>query len=277
VKKVLFAALFFVASSYSSEFRGSFAEFDALTDDARAGIKHLVIRGGISPQYQQGMWDKVCSMTNLQKLNLSRNQLSGSIPAELGNLTNLKKLWLFSNRLSGSIPAALGNLTNLQVLSLSKNQLSGSIPAELWNLRDLQKLSLSANSGLNLSSFNFYDCLRIRNFDLLTDSCNLVQEKSTFDDETNTVTVNLAELYSWQAKLNDACFEEGKKSTIRDVLLRSVTPGRTVRLLANGASMIYSKDFKDSWKWSVDVTDEKPEAAGIFMHMLSSVNVFGKR
>ena len=78
-------------------------------------------------------------------LNLSANQLSGSIPPELGNLTNLKDLNLYSNQLRGPIPPELGNLTNLKELNLSNNQLSGSIPSELGNLTNLQRLALGGN------------------------------------------------------------------------------------------------------------------------------------
>ena len=76
---------------------------------------------------------------------LSENQLSGEIPAELGNLTNLEWLGLGRNRLSGEIPGELGSLANLQYLFLSENQLSGEIPAELGNLSSLVALYLSAN------------------------------------------------------------------------------------------------------------------------------------
>ena len=36
-----------------------------------------------------------------------------------------------NNQLTGAIPAELGNLANLESLSLSLNQLTGGIPAEL--------------------------------------------------------------------------------------------------------------------------------------------------
>ena len=78
-------------------------------------------------------------------LSLGDNQLSGSIPSELGNLANLEFLWLSGNELSGSIPSELGNLDNLEWLSLGSNQLSGSIPSELGNLDNLEWLSLGSN------------------------------------------------------------------------------------------------------------------------------------
>jgi len=87
-----------------------------------------------------------CSSGSVQKLYLSSNSLSGSIPAELGNLTNLRFLYLNNNSLSGSIPVELGNLTNSTYLYLNNNSLSGSIPAELGNLINLTNLRLSSNS-----------------------------------------------------------------------------------------------------------------------------------
>ena len=74
---------------------------------------------------------KTQCLDNLVYLNLAINQLSGTIPAALGNLDNLQSLLLSSNQLSGTIPAALGNLDNLRDLYLSSNQLSGCLP-EVW-------------------------------------------------------------------------------------------------------------------------------------------------
>ena len=79
-------------------------------------------------------------------LNLSNNNLIGSIPAELGNLVNLDQLYLRLNALSGPIPAELGQLTNLRRLNLNYNALSGSIPIELGQLTNLQYLYLQGNA-----------------------------------------------------------------------------------------------------------------------------------
>ncbi len=60
---------------------------------------------------------------NLVNLDLSNNQLSGTIPAELGTLTNLRELLLNGNTLSGEIPSTLAKLTTLQTLDVERNQL----------------------------------------------------------------------------------------------------------------------------------------------------------
>ena len=81
-------------------------------------------------------------LSSLLSLRLSHNDLTGSMPPELGNLANLTSLELEANRLTGSIPTELGNLGNLRLLKLSGNNLSGPIPSQLGNLANLTWLSL---------------------------------------------------------------------------------------------------------------------------------------
>ena len=83
-------------------------------------------------------------------MDLGSNQLTGEIPAEIGELTNLTGLLLYDNELTGVIPSEIGNLTNLIYLMLSSNELLGSIPPEIGNLANLQGLNLHSNqlSGL---------------------------------------------------------------------------------------------------------------------------------
>ena len=85
------------------------------------------------------------SLTNLERLYLSYNQLTGTIPPALGSLTNLERLYLSYNQLTGTIPPALGSLTNLEWLNLSYNQLTGTIPPALGSLTNLEWLNLSGN------------------------------------------------------------------------------------------------------------------------------------
>lgn len=85
------------------------------------------------------------NLNELYDLTLWGNELSGSIPPELGNLSKLLILQLTRNQLSGSIPRELGDLESLKILNLSQNQLSGSIPKELGILTNLTNLSLDRN------------------------------------------------------------------------------------------------------------------------------------
>ena len=84
-------------------------------------------------------------LINLKFLNLDCNHFSGSIPPELGQLYNLEYIYIQHNQLSGFIPPELGLLENLRILDFSINQLSGVIPSELGYLIHLESLNLSRN------------------------------------------------------------------------------------------------------------------------------------
>jgi len=85
------------------------------------------------------------NLLNLSVLSLYKNQLKGSIPSELSNIVNLKKLYASHNKLTGPIPPELGKLSSLSGLDLSDNQLTGPIPPELGKLSSLSDLDLSNN------------------------------------------------------------------------------------------------------------------------------------
>ncbi|KAK3153894.1 hypothetical protein QOZ80_2BG0182910 [Eleusine coracana subsp. coracana] len=82
-------------------------------------------------------------MPNLEHLNLSSNQFTGSIPPALANLTRLQSLVLGSNLLVGGVPPALGAISGLKTLELGNNPLGGTIPAALGKLRSLERVNVS--------------------------------------------------------------------------------------------------------------------------------------
>jgi Leucine-rich repeat (LRR) protein len=78
-------------------------------------------------------------------LNLSKNNLTGVIPPQIGQLEVIVVLDFSFNKLSGQIPQSICKLTNLQVLDLSSNNLTGAIPAALNSLHFLSAFNISNN------------------------------------------------------------------------------------------------------------------------------------
>ena len=95
--------------------------------------------------------------------------ITGPIPNSFSKLKRLESLDLGSNSLSGPIPSFLGKLKRLQEVDLSNNKLSGAIPASLGTLPSLSQFNVSFNqlcgaipTGLSKfakSSFDHNKCL----------------------------------------------------------------------------------------------------------------------
>ncbi|XP_031101809.1 receptor-like protein EIX2 [Ipomoea triloba] len=78
------------------------------------------------------------SLHALENLNISRNNLCGTIPRTIGDLSKIESLDLSRNELSGPIPPSLSSLNFLSHLNLSFNNLYGMIPTgrQLQTLND---------------------------------------------------------------------------------------------------------------------------------------------
>ncbi|KAL7183808.1 hypothetical protein ACSBR2_026059 [Camellia fascicularis] len=79
-------------------------------------------------------------------MDLSRNNLIGTIPGELTLLSGLHGLNFSHNNLTGSIPKNISGLKSLESLDFSSNQLSGIIPQSMSALTFLSHLNLSYNN-----------------------------------------------------------------------------------------------------------------------------------
>ena len=74
-------------------------------------------------------------MSSLEALGARYNNLTGSIPAELGQQVSLNYLELQNNNLSGPLPPELGNLINLEYFNVRSNvDLTGLMPRTMLNL-----------------------------------------------------------------------------------------------------------------------------------------------
>ena len=113
-----------------------------VTTDTDGRVAELVLKNN---QLTGTIPSELGGLTNLQGLALDNNLLTGTIPAALDRLSKLQGLALNNNQLTGTIPPELGSLSNLNWLYVNDNQLTGTIPAELGSLNNLQGLALSYN------------------------------------------------------------------------------------------------------------------------------------
>jgi Leucine-rich repeat (LRR) protein len=150
--------------TYHFTFNDSTYQYSYATDvglnvqDSLALVKLYESTGGADWNENEGWlvdpiadWYGVTAkLTGLQirvtALELSENNLDGSIPSELGNLDEVAILDLSHNNLTGSIPSSFADLALLQELTLNGNDLSGEIPSDIKNWTLLQSLELYDNN-----------------------------------------------------------------------------------------------------------------------------------
>ncbi|KAH9735408.1 MDIS1-interacting receptor like kinase 2 [Citrus sinensis] len=138
-----------------------------ITCDYKGSITHIELVE-CSIKGELGSLNFSC-FPNLQYLNLWNNNLSGSIPPQIGSLSNLKYLNLRWNNLTGTTPIEIGSLRNLEELYLRSNKLSGVLPQEIGNLKSLIWLSVMYNTvGGPIPSTLF----RLTNLERLFLGCN---------------------------------------------------------------------------------------------------------
>ncbi|RLM58115.1 hypothetical protein C2845_PM18G09420 [Panicum miliaceum] len=82
------------------------------------------------------------AFSDARYLSMSRNKLSGQLPANVEIMSSLEELDLNNNTLTGQLPKLPWNLTYLDICI---NSLSGSLPANI-GLPKLQVLSIASNS-----------------------------------------------------------------------------------------------------------------------------------
>ena len=123
------------------------SEWFGITLSSRGRVTDIQLRGnnltGTLPS-DLGKLDSLAQL-DLGFLSSGRNAISGAIPKELGQLSKLHTLVLSRNKFSDPIPPELGQLTALKELVLAENELTGTIPPELGQLSELRQLRLSLN------------------------------------------------------------------------------------------------------------------------------------
>ncbi|KAK9075054.1 hypothetical protein SSX86_003373 [Deinandra increscens subsp. villosa] len=131
--------------NFSIHTKGFVCSFKGVTcwNDQEDKVLGVSLRGaGLKGPFPTGI--RYC--TSIQHLDLSRNQLSGSIPSDLAqHFPYIVSLDLSNNNLSGPIPPSIANFSYINVLRLDNNHLTGEIPSELSKLERLHEFSVTNN------------------------------------------------------------------------------------------------------------------------------------
>ncbi|MNX42687.1 hypothetical protein D3C86_731120 [compost metagenome] len=91
---------------------------------------------------------KVNGVDRVKALNFGAKNLKGPIPPQIGFLSEVTIIDFNNNnqQLTGTIPATMGNLANLTALTLSRSGLTGTIPVEFANLTKLSSLQMHTSN-----------------------------------------------------------------------------------------------------------------------------------
>jgi hypothetical protein len=142
--------------------------------------------------------------TSLSIVNLSlrNNSLSGEFPSLLKNCPQLVFLDLGYNQFSGILPSWIGeNLSSLSFLGLRSNMFSGHIPVELMKVVNLQYLDLAYNYMSGTVPKTIVNCTGMAQ---VRDNADDLRGAFTFgegDDGEGLITENLTVLIKGQERL----------------------------------------------------------------------------
>ncbi|XP_048635789.1 probable leucine-rich repeat receptor-like serine/threonine-protein kinase At3g14840 isoform X3 [Brassica napus] len=117
---------------------------DEVTCNCSSSVCHVIYIDVTRQDLNGSLPKEFAGLPFLQGIDLSRNFLNGPIPPEWGALP-LVYLNLGGNRITGPVPKEIGNITSLEFLGLDFNQISGKLPPELGNLPNIQILHLRSN------------------------------------------------------------------------------------------------------------------------------------
>ncbi|GLU05344.1 hypothetical protein SLE2022_224470 [Rubroshorea leprosula] len=161
-------------------------------------------------------------------LGLARNNLTGPLPPEVGNLKNLILLDISENKLSGEIPNTIGSCVQLESLNLAGNFFLGKIPPSFENLKSIQDLNLSRNnlsgqipSFLGELDYALYINLSFNNFEGEVPTVGVFTNTSAFSVTGNTKLCGGVRSINLPACPTKASKNHGKRRVIIVALVAS--------------------------------------------------------
>jgi len=174
MKKILFIIFFFLIGGFTAQSQCHVADYKALRalyystngDNWKNKTNWDIQSVNPPPTCDLSRFQGVIlnSLGRVQLINLGQNNLTGTLPVEIGQLEFLNTLWLNQNAITGSVPKEFGELQKLERLALSYNQFSGTLPPEIFSIKTIKEFSLEVNKfegGIPNSISNFTNVTRI--------------------------------------------------------------------------------------------------------------------
>ncbi|XP_052182021.1 putative receptor-like protein kinase At3g47110 [Diospyros lotus] len=125
-------------------------------------------------------------------LNLQGNHIHGEIPSEISHLTRLSTLYLGENEFKGRIPNSIGKLRNLRVLFLNFNWLEGDVPNTIGNLSSLIQFRLEENRLQGKVPVTLGNCQRLLLLNLSFNNLTGAIPRELFGILSLSISLNLA-------------------------------------------------------------------------------------
>merc|ERR1711935_1303397 len=86
--------------------------------------------------------DELFDISTLMDLNIAESMWVGTLSGNIVQLTQLERITLDGNSLSGELPAELGQLPALKEIEMSNNKWIGTLPLSWSGMRSLEALFL---------------------------------------------------------------------------------------------------------------------------------------
>ncbi|EOA18978.1 hypothetical protein CARUB_v10007617mg [Capsella rubella] len=113
------------------------------TSDGYYHVKELLLSGN---QLTGSLPRELGSLSNLLILQIDYNEISGELPTSLANLKKLKHFHMNNNSITGQIPPEYSSLTNVLHFLMDNNKLTGNLPPELSQMPSLRILQLDGSN-----------------------------------------------------------------------------------------------------------------------------------
>nr|QEZ88174.1 disease resistance family protein /LRR family protein 1 [Populus tomentosa] len=146
-----------------NQLHGSVPDITRFTSMIELDLSWNQLNGSLPKRFSQH--------SELVSLNLNDNQLTGSL-TDVTMLSSLRELWIHNNRLDGNVSESIGSLSQLEELNVGGNTLQGVMfEAHFSNLSKLTVLDLTDNSLALKFESNWAPTFQLDH--IFLSSCNL--------------------------------------------------------------------------------------------------------